>query len=162
MTVPAANGRPPNITDRADVRRRMRVVPNPPEAPPATETAPSSAYTRAIPREPDVRPTSKPSKLHNFASQHGGEAWQTFTESWPLTERPSSLGDVAQQVFPCRGEIGSWMLWLPAAGVGVFRLAVCVLAWLAVLAVDGRKRAAVTFAVLLLALTVHLVADAVG
>jgi hypothetical protein len=162
VTAPAVNGNDPTVTDRTDVRRRMRVVRDGEKTPSSPGSAPKSAYTRAIPRDGDVHPVSKPSKVRDFASSHGGEAWRTFATSWPLTDQPSSLADVAKRVFPRRGEVASWVLWLPSAVVGVFRLAVCTLAWLVVLAVDGNKRAAVALTVLLLALGVHLVAGAVG
>jgi hypothetical protein len=80
-----------------------------------------------------------------------------------LTERPSSLAEVARRVIPGRAVWAARKtLWAAKFVVGVFRLAFCTVLWLGALAVDGDKRAAVVLALLVLTGTVYLVAGAVG
>lgn len=161
MTAPATNGNRPPVTGRDDARRRMRVVRNPGEAAPTADSAPGSAYTRAIPDDLDVRQGKQPSKVRDFVSLHGGEVVADVASSWPATERPSSLAEVARKVWPRRGERRrSPVRWLGALAVGVFRLAVYAIAYLLALAVGTDKRAAVALALTLLTVAVICTAQA--
>lgn len=161
MTAPATNGNRPPVTGRDDVRRRMRVVRDAGEAASQGGSGSGSAYTRAVPDDGDVRQGKPSSRVRNFASLHGGEAVSELRSSWPLTDRPSSLADVAGQVVPDRVD---WQtgkaFWLAKFAVGVFRLAVYTIAYLLALAVDTDKRAAVALALTLLTVAVVCTAQA--
>jgi hypothetical protein len=160
MTVPAANGRRPSGTFRDDVRPRMRVVRNGEEASSEGGSASESAYTRAVPDTSDVRQGSTNPKRHNFASPHVVDARDAFGASFALTDRPSSLAEVARAAWPRKGEMPSRSAWCAAVAVGVFRIAVTTAAYLLVLAVDSRTRAAVAFALTVLAVVVCVTAQA--
>ena len=161
MTAPAANGNHPPITDRGDVRRHMRVVRNGEEPPSRPDSPSGSAYTRAIPDNPDVRQPSTSAKADNFASPHVADVKQAWAGSWPLNDRPSNLAEVARKVWPAKGEYASKTAWCGAVVVGVFRLAVTTAAYLMVLAVDSRTRAAVALALAVLTAAVVLISRAV-
>jgi hypothetical protein len=129
----------------------MRVVPTPPNGPDGRGSAEKSAYTRAIPQGGRPRPQKKPSKIRDFVSLHGGEAAAAAAGAWPLTDRPEALAVVVRQVWPRRRDRRRTPpAWAAAFAVGVFRLAVYVLAYLLAHAVDTQKRAAVTLAVTVL------------
>lgn len=160
MTAPAANGRRPSGTFRDDVRPRMRVVRDDDEVASRGGPAPESAYTRAIPDDPDVRQRSADPKRRNFASPHVGEAADAFGASFALTDRPSSLAEVVRAAWPRRGEMASRSAWCGAVVVGAFRIVVTATAYLMILAVDSRTRAAVAFALTVLAVVVSVTAQA--
>lgn len=133
MTAPA-----PKYThsECADVRVRppgtRRVVPIRPDI------GDPSARPHAIPRSPNQVNNNEPGKIRNFVSQHAGEARTATAGSWLAHYQPPPLADTARALT---ANPGTWL-----------RLTVHTLTYLACVAVDTNKRAAVAAGLLLLSL----------
>jgi hypothetical protein len=154
------NGNIPTVTDRGDVRGRMRVVKTPPPAPIPGAVREESAHARAIPPRASDH---QGSKVRDFVLLHGGEMREAAATGWGLNESPPPLATSARQVLPGKGEYRNPIVWVARVAAGVFRLGVHTVAWLAALSVNTDKRAGAGLALFLLLLAIYLVAHiAVG
>jgi hypothetical protein len=149
------NGSRPDVTVGDDVRVCVRASEIPGQAAVGPDSAPESAYTRAIPHDGGDRPPAKPSKVRDFLSLHKGATQGAVESSWFGRERPSSLYDAAGDVFPARGEAGNAAVWMWLSASGLLRLTGLAACYLAAFCFDTRIRATASTVVIAAAITVH-------
>lgn len=155
MTV-TANGRAVASTDGDDVRVRVRVPENPPPGPVRPDPTPGSAHVRALQDNTAKGKTSGSGKIRNFVQLHAGEAKAATRSGWFLTEQPEPLHEVARTTFPAGAETANILHWTGVAAARTFRLLCHSLGYLICAATRTDKRAAVSLALTLLAITIAL------
>lgn len=153
MTQTVNGARP--VTLGADVRMRVRASENPVEASDRPDPTQGSAYTRAIPQEPDIRPAGRPSKIGNFASTHVGDAKAAAKASWFGRERLPAYFDVVRGIAPANGEAGNWIVWTGLFAAGLLRAALLSLCYLAAFCCATRTGATITAALVACAVCAH-------
>lgn len=165
------NGNRPAVTVGDGLHGCVRSASGPEAADPGRSGADSTftpVHVHAIPPEADDRQANGG---RNFASTHAAAAKAAVGTSWPLTEAPVPLAEVARLTFPATGEAPNRLAWVGMAAAGMWRLAVTALGTLLIASVageprpDGRRtriRAGVSLALAVVAYATHLVARHIG